>query len=228
MPAVEKQWITTIEQPISIQVGGVPLRGELVVPEESLGLVLFAHGSEMRRSNPGSRRTVRELVDQGIAVLSFDLLSVDEESEEIHTGRPVVDVARMASRYLEVALWANVQPELQSLPIGFFGVGTAAASALVAAAERPSWLGAVACLNGRTELAGDALARVQAPTLLIVGSADAGLVSKNEAALLRLGSVRKELMVVPVGSTRIDAPAELQSVAGLTAEWLGQSLILVA
>lgn len=160
-------------------------------------------------------------------MLSFDLLSVDEQSEEIRTGRRALDVPRMASQYLEVAAWANSQAELQLLPIGFLGVGTAAAGALVAAADRPAGLGAVACLNGRADLAGKALARVQAPTLLIVGSADADLVRKNEAALLRLNSVRKELMVVPVGSTRPDAPAELQSVAGLTAEWLSQSLILV-
>lgn len=228
MPTVENQWITTIEQPISIEVGGIPLRGELVVPEEGFGLVLFAHGSEMRRSNSGSRRTIRELEDQGLAVLSFDLLSVDEQCEEVRTGRRKVEVPRMASRYLEVAAWAKSQSELQPLPIGFLALGAAAAGALVAAAERPAGLGAVACLNGRADLAGNALARVQAPTLLVVGSADTDLVHKNEAALLRLNSVRKELMVVPVGSARPDAPAELPSVAGLTAEWLSQSLILAA
>lgn len=228
MPAVEKQWSTTIEQPILMRIGGVALRGELVVPEEALGLVLLAHASEMSRSNAGSHRTVRELEDQGLAVLSFDLLSVDEENEALRTGRQIVDVAQMASRYLEAAAWAVAQPELSQLPIGFLSMGTCAAGALMAAAEHPAWLGGVVCVNGRVDLAGSALANVQVPTLLLVGSADTSAVRKNEAALLQLNSVRKELILVPGGSVRFEAPEEFRPLADLIAEWLSQSLILVA
>jgi putative phosphoribosyl transferase len=227
MPIMERQWTTTIEQQISISAGEAHLRGELVVPEDVLGLVLFAHGADMSRSNPGSQSAIRELEQQGLAVLAFDLLSIDEEDEEIHTGRPAVGMPELASRYLAIAAWASSQPELRELPIGLLSTGSAAAAALAAAAEQPGSFGAVVCLNGRVDLTDSTLAQVQPPTLLIVGAADASIVRSNESALLRLGSMRRELIMIPGSPADSDEPADLGTAAGLTAEWLSQSLVLV-
>jgi putative phosphoribosyl transferase len=229
MPIVEKQWTTTIEQAILIEADSdVRLRGELSMPEECFGLALYAHGSDMGRSCSGSLRTVRELEEQGLAVLTFDLLKAAEEDEEIRTGVLPIDLRMMASRFLEAAAWAGRQPELHGLPIGLVGSGTAATAALIAAAEAPAGLGAVVCRSGRVDQADGALAHVKAPTLLIVGAEEASMVRSNEAALLRLGSSRKELVMIPGGIAGLEGPREQVTAAELTAEWLSQNLILAA
>jgi putative phosphoribosyl transferase len=227
MPIVEKQqqWITAVEQPISIEVGGVQLKGDLIVPEEAFGLVLFAAGGEMSRSGSRSRRVVRELEEQGLAVLLFDLLTSEEEDENLRTGRLSTDILLLASRLLGVAQWAERQAELRDLPLGFFGSGTAAAAALAASAERPHSLGAVVCRSGRVDLAGSALANVQAPVLLLVGASDGAMVGANESTLMRLGSPRKELVMIPNASPRLDDPGEMEVVADLTADWFSHHLI---
>lgn len=227
MQIVERQWTTTVERPISIDVEGVRLSGELFLPEESSGLVLLAHGSELDRFNPGSQRIIRELKEQGLSVLAFDLLAMDEEDEEIRTGRQRVDIAQMASRYLGVADWAASQLELREMPVGFLSAGISAAAVLIAAAERPASLDAAVCLNGRADLAGGALAQVKAPTLLIVNAADSSTARSNEFALMRLGSARKEMLLIPGPAADFDEPEDLGTAAGLAAEWLSQSLILV-
>ena len=227
MPILEKQLAMTIEQPISIEIEqGIHLRGEQIVPEECFGLVLFAHSGEVGRSSPGSQRTVCELEEHGLAVITFDLLSRNEQEEEVHTGGHLLDVPLAASRLLGAAAWTSRQQELQGLPIGFLGSGAIAPAALVAAAERPSSLAAVVCQGGRVDLAGSALSQVQTPALLLVGGADALLARSHESALLRLGSARKELVMIPGGSSRLDYPGERETVAELVAEWFSQNLIL--
>jgi putative phosphoribosyl transferase len=227
MPIVEKQqqWITAVEQPVSIEVGGIQLKGDLIVPEEAFGLVLFATGGEMSRSGSRSRRIVRELEQQGLAVLLFSLLTPGEEDEDLRTGQLRADILLLAGRMLGVAEWAGRQAELRDFPLGFYGSGTAAAAALVASAERPHSIGAVVCRGGRADLAGSALANVQAATLLLVGASDDSLVGANESALLRLGSPRKEMIMIPDASSRFEDPRELAVVAELAADWFSQQLI---
>lgn len=227
MPIVENQqpWITAVEQPVSIEVGGVQLKGDLIVPDEAFGLVLFATAGEMSRSGSRSRSIARELERQGLAVLLFDLLTPDEQEEDLRTGRHSTDLLLLAGRLFGVAEWAGRQVELRDFPLGLFGSGTAAASALVASAERPRALGAVVCRGGRADLAGSALANVQAPALLLAGGADTSLVGANESALLRLGSRRKELVVIPDASSRFEDPRELEVVADLAADWFSEHLI---
>lgn len=226
MPIVEKQLTTTIEQPISIEIGkGLSIRADRIVPEERFGLVLFAHGAEMTRSSSGSRSIIRELEEQGLAIVAFDLLTPEEGDEEFRTGRHQRNLAKMASRYLAVAEWATSQEELRGLPIGFLGTGVSAAAALVAAAQRPAALGAVVCRNGQVDSAGDALNQVRVPTLLMVDAGDHSLVDSNESALLRLGSTRRELLVIPESSPLFGDTVQMVT-APLMTEWLGQSLIL--
>jgi putative phosphoribosyl transferase len=190
--------------------------------------VLFAHASGVGRSSSGSQRTVSELEEQGLAVLTFDLLSADEQEEAILTGGHLLGVPLAASRFLEVAAWAGRQPELCGLPIGLLGSGRVSASALVAAAEGPATLAAVVCQSGRVDMAGSALAQVQAPTLFLVGGDEASLVRCHESALVRLGSARKELVVIPGGSSVLDEPGAREAAADLTAEWFSQNLILAS
>ncbi len=227
MPIVEKQqqWTTAVEQPVLIEIGGVQLKGDLIVPEEAFGLVLFAAGGEVTRSDSKSRRIVRELEEQGLAVLLFDLLTPDEEEEDLRAGAIHNDFLLLTGRLLGVAEWAGRQAELRDFPLGFFGSGAAATAAVMAAAERPQSLGAVVCRSGRVDLAGSALANVQAPVLLLVGASDGPLVRANESALLRLASPRKELIMIPGASSHFDAPGETEVVAELVTDWFSNQLI---
>ncbi len=226
MPIIEKQWTTTVEQPVSMEIGGVQLKGDLIVPEEAFGLVLFAAGGEMSRTSSRSRRIAREFEEQGLAVLLVDLLTADEEEEDLRTGRVRADIPLLAGRLLGVAEWAGRQAELRDLPVGIFGQATTAAASLMAAAERPRALGAIVCRGGRVDLAGSALANVQVPVLLVVGGADAKLVDVNESALLRLGaSRRRELVLIPGAPSRFDDPADIEAVADLATDWFSQALI---
>jgi putative phosphoribosyl transferase len=226
MPIIEKQWTTTVEQPVSIEIGGVQLKGDLIVPEEAFGLVLFAAGGEMSRTSSRSRRIAREFEEQGLAVLLVDLLTADEEDEDLRTGRVRADIPLLAGRLLGVSEWAGRQAELRDLPVGIFGQGTTAAASLMAAAERPRALGAIVCRSGRVDLAGSAVANVQVPVLLVVGGSDAKLIDVNESALLRLGaSRRRELVLIPGAQSRLDDPAEIEAVADLASDWFSQALI---
>lgn len=229
MPIVEKQqqWTTAVEQPVSIEVGGVQLKGDLIVPEEAFGLVLFATGGEMGRSASRSGRIVRELEEQGLAVLLFDLLTPAEEDEDLRTGRFRTDLSLLAGRLTGVVEWTGCQAELRDLPLGFFGFGTAAAAALAASAEQPRLLGAVVCLGGRVDLAGGALGDVKQPTLLLVGDSDTAVVQANESALLRLGSARKEMIVIPRASSSFDDAGDVEVEADLAADWFSFHLILM-
>ena len=225
MPIIEKQWTATVEQPVSIEVGGVHLKGDLIVPEDAFGLVLFAAGSEMSRSSSRSRRIARELEEQGLAVLLVDLLTPEEDEDDLRTGRLRGDIPLFASRLTGVLEWVGRQAELRDFPLGLFGPGAAAAAAMLVAAEQPHAVAAVVCRSGRLDLAGSALVSVRAPALLLAGASDGQMVRMNESALMRLGSKRKEMIMIPGASSRFDDPEELETVADLTAGWFSECLI---
>jgi putative phosphoribosyl transferase len=226
MPIIEKQWTTTVEQPVSIEVGGIQLKGDLIVPEEAFGLVLFAAGGELSRTSSRSRRIAREFEEQGLAVLLVDLLTANEEEEDLRTGRLRADIPLLSGRLLGVVEWAGRQAELRDMPVGIFGQGATAAASLVVAAEQPGALGAIVCRSGRVDLAGSALASVRVPVLLLVGGADTRMVEVNESALMRLGeSPRRELILIPGAPSQFDDPAEIEAVAELATDWFSQSLI---
>ncbi|HVI77051.1 MAG TPA: alpha/beta fold hydrolase, partial [Candidatus Acidoferrum sp.] len=148
------------------------LSGNLAIPENGIALVLFAHGSGSSRHSPRNQFVARTLNRAGLGTLLFDLLTPGEEALDIHTREHRFNISLLAERLVHATKWARQQEETRDLHIGYFGSSTGGAAALVAAAELPHDIGAVVSRGGRPDLAGDALPKVQAATLLIVGGYD--------------------------------------------------------
>jgi putative phosphoribosyl transferase len=211
-------------RPVRISVGPATLEGDLDLPEGARAVVLFAHGSGSSRHSPRNRYVARVLRDAGLATLLLDLLTGDEEIVDMETGHLRFDIGLLAGRVVGATDWLARAPETAGFPVGYFGASTGAAAALVAAAERPEQVGAVVSRGGRPDLAGDALPRVRAPTLLIVGGFDGPVIGLNRQALERLGSAEKQLVVIPGASHLFPEPGALESVARLAADWLTRHL----
>jgi len=188
------------------------------MPDSAAGLVIFAHGSGSSRFSQRNRAVASLLVEGGFATLLLDLLTRDEETIDQHTGQFRFDTDRLAQRVVAAIDWAGEQPALAALPIGCFGASTGAAAALVAAAARPARVRAVISRGGRPDLAGDALARVEAPTLLIVGGHDELVIDLNETARRRLRA-RAQTTIVPGATHLFEEPGALEQVARLALEW---------
>ncbi|WP_043709957.1 dienelactone hydrolase family protein [Corallococcus macrosporus] len=205
-------------QEVSVRVGDVTLGGSLGIPDGARGLVVFAHGSGSSRFSPRNRAVARALRAQGLATLLFDLLGEAEEAEDLRTGELRFDIPFLARRLAAVTEWAVAQPELAALRMGYFGSSTGAAAALVAAALHPDLIHAVVSRGGRPDLAGPVLPRVQAPTLLLVGGQDVGVLELNEASLARLEGL-KGIQIIPGATHLFEEPGALEQVARLAAAW---------
>jgi dienelactone hydrolase len=203
---------------VRIPADAVELDGDLRVPSAAAGLVVFAHGSGSSRFSRRNRAVATVLVEGGFATLLLDLLTRDEEAVDEHTGRFRFDIDRLAERVIAAIDWAGNQPALEALPIGCFGASTGAAAALLAAAARPARVRAVISRGGRPDLAGDALARVEAPTLLIVGGHDEPVIELNEQARRHLRA-RAQTTIVPGATHLFEEPGALENVARLALEW---------
>jgi dienelactone hydrolase len=206
------------ERVVRVAAGMVTVEGNLVVPEDAAGVVLFAHGSGSSRLSPRNRRVARALQERGLATLLIDLLTADEEAIDIETAHLRFDIGLLADRLAGATDWLIKQPESRDLRIGYFGASTGAAAALVAAALRPQSIGAVVSRGGRPDLAGDALPRVQAPTLLIVGGEDLAVIDLNREAYERL-LCKRRLEIVPGATHLFEEPGTLETVARLAADW---------
>lgn len=202
-----------------VTIGPLGLAGDLRVPANASGLVIFAHGSGSSRFSPRNRTVAESLNTLGMATLLFDLLTPAEEQDRSN----VFDIPLLAGRLTDVVRWAKQQPELADLPVGLFGASTGAAAALVAAAELGSGIGAVVSRGGRPDLAGVTLARVTAPTLLIVGSRDAGVIELNEQAYALLQG-RKSLGIVSGATHLFPEPGAMEEVIALAARWFRDHL----
>lgn len=181
-------------------------------------MVLFAHGSGSSRHSPRNRYVARVLNEAGLPTLLVDLLTPDEEAVDMWTGHLRFNIELLAKRLLGAAEWLKMLPETRQLAIGYFGASTGAAAALVAAAERPELAVAVASRGGRPDLAGQALPRVQAPTLLIVGGNDFPVIELNQAAFAQL-RCEKQLVIVPGATHLFEEPNALERVARLARAW---------
>ncbi len=181
----------------AVTIGPLGLAGTLHLPASANALVVFAHGSGSSQFSPRNMAAANALNAQGIATLLFDLLTPDEERDRSN----VFDIQLLAGRLIDVVHWIDNDPELVSLPLGLFGASTGAAAALVAAAQLGSRVGAVVSRGGRPDLADAALERVTAPTLLIVGGLDYGVIELNEQAFARL-TAPKAIEIVP-GATHL-------------------------
>jgi putative phosphoribosyl transferase len=207
------------ERTVTIDVAaGEGIHGDLTVPESARGTVLFAHGSGSSRHSPRNRSVARHLQERGLATMLADLLTDAEERVDARTGRLRFDIDLLADRLLSATRWLMQEPSTANLPLGYFGASTGAAAALVAAARLSDRVGAVVSRGGRPDLAGTALADVQAPTLLIVGGRDDVVVRLNQAALGELRGVR-DLVIVEGATHLFEEPGALDEVARLAGEW---------
>src|ERR1700716_1317947 len=204
---------------VRVAVGPLTLEGNLNLPENARGVVLFAHGSGSSRHSPRNRHVAEMLNEAGLATLLIDLLTSEEEIIDMQTASLRFNINLLAQRVVAVTDWLLQYPETRNLRLGYFGASTGAAAALVAAAERPKVVGAVVSRGGRPDLAGPALARVQAPTLLIVGGNDFGVIELNQAALAQL-RCEKQLVIVPAATHLFEEPNALEEVARLARAWL--------
>lgn len=202
-----------------VEIPPLNLPGQINVPGNGRGLVIFAHGSGSSRFSPRNNAVARSLNAAGFATLLFDLLTPDEEADRAN----VFDIARLAERLLNAIGWAKLEANLCDLPIGLFGASTGAAAALVAAAKMPEAIRAVVSRGGRPDLAGAALAQVRTPTLLIVGGADYGVIELNEEALRQI-PCDKALEIVPGATHLFSEPGALDAVTALATRWFERHL----
>src|SRR3954464_11949002 len=194
------------------------LSGNLAIPEKGIALVLFAHGTGSSRHSPRNQFVARTLNRAGLGTLLFDLLTPGEEALDIHTREHRFNISLLAERLVHATKWARQQEETRDLHIGYFGSSTGGAAALVAAAELPHDVRAVVSRGGRPDLAGDALPRVEAPTLLLVGGRDDVVISLNERARSRMhGDVRLE--IIPGATHLFEERGALEQVAAAARDW---------
>jgi putative phosphoribosyl transferase len=203
---------------VQIRAGSILLTGELKVPEKATGVVLFAHGSGSSRHSPRNQYVARVIREGGVATLLFDLLTRQEEAIDNYTREFRFDINLLARRLVAATNWLAREDETSHLRPGYFGASTGGAAALVAAAEIRGKVGAVVSRGGRPDLAGSALPRVKAPTLLIVGGLDGPVIRMNEDAYAQLRCV-KELKIVPGATHLFEEPGKLEEVADLAAKW---------
>jgi putative phosphoribosyl transferase len=208
---------------IIIPLRDVKLGGELDVPANALGLVLFAHGSGSSRHSPRNQFVARTLREAGVGTLLFDLLTGEEEQAEAYTRHLRFDIPFLARRLVAATRWAQDEATTRDINLGYFGSSTGAAAALVAAAELGDRISAVVSRGGRPDLAGEALDRVNAPTLLIVGGNDSSVIPLNEEAAGRL-RCEKALRIVPGATHLFEEPGRLEIVAQMASEWFAHHL----
>ena len=208
---------------LAISLDGAVVRGDLSLADHALGLILFAHGSGSSRFSPRNRAVAAELRRDGFTTLLMDLLTTEEARRDESTAEYRFDIGLLAERLAAVTEWVSREPLTARLPIGYFGASTGAAAALIAAARLPRLIGAVVSRGGRPDLAGAHLDLVKAPTLLIVGGADAPVIELNREALERL-TCPKRLDVIPGATHLFEEPGALELVARLARRWFLEHL----
>jgi len=201
---------------IQIPAGDVTLSGELNIPRNAAGVVLFAHGSGSSRHSPRNQSVARTIRNAGLGTLLFDLLTRDEEAIDAYTRHLRFDIDLLAERLVHATYW--LKGEFEQVRAGYFGASTGAAAALVAAAQLGEIVGAVVSRGGRPDLAADSLPLVTAPTLLIVGSLDYPVIEMNRQAYARL-ECEKEVEIVSGATHLFEEPGTLDQVAHLAANW---------
>jgi dienelactone hydrolase len=203
---------------VHISAGRATLAGNLNIPVSATALVLFAHGSGSSRHSPRNQFVARTLNDTGLATLLFDLLTPEEELVDTRTAELRFDIDLLAKRLVHATKWAKRQEQTRDLRIGYFGSSTGGGAALVAAAQLPNDVDAVVSRGGRPDLAGAALPKVQAPTLLIVGGQDDVVIELNERARDQM-RCKVKLEIIPGATHLFEEPGALEQVAKLASDW---------
>jgi dienelactone hydrolase len=215
--------VRTKKTSVRVPIGEHWLNGDLGIPVEPRGLVLFAHGSGSSRHSPRNQFVARTLEQRGLATLLIDLLTADEEAIDVRTAEFRFDLDMLAGRLVAIVEWLRHRAETASLPIGLFGASTGGGAALMAAAARPHEVAAVVSRGGRPDLAGGALGRVRAPTLLIVGGHDEPVIRMNRDAMAHM-SAPVTLEIVPGATHLFEEAGTLERVAELAADWFTRYL----
>ncbi|HVG73173.1 MAG TPA: dienelactone hydrolase family protein [Vicinamibacterales bacterium] len=215
--------IATVLRPVQIPDGRITLDADLRLPPDPAGLIVFAHGSGSSRQSARNRDVAEVLCAGGFATLLLDLLTPQEESVDQFTREFRFDIERLGRRVVAAIDWSAGQDELSEMSLGCFGASTGAAAALIAAAERQDRVGAVVSRGGRPDLAGPALSRVRAPTLLIVGGADQAVIQLNEEAERQMSAIVR-LEIVPGATHLFEEPGTLDHVSQLALEWFAEHL----
>jgi dienelactone hydrolase len=209
--------------PVHVSIGDHALIGDLGLPRDAHGLVLFAHGSGSSRRSPRNQYVARVLERHGLATLLIDLLTPEEEAIDQHTAHHRFDIPMLAHRLVTIVDWVRQQKDTAHLPIGLFGASTGGGAALIAAADRPREIAAVVSRGGRPDLAGPMLASVTTPTLLIVGGLDTPVIQMNRDAMRDMrGEVALE--IVPGATHLFEEKGALDHVARVAADWFVRHL----
>jgi putative phosphoribosyl transferase len=216
------------ERPVEIVAGNVTLQGDLTVPPSSRGIVIFAHGSGSSRHSERNRFVAREMNRNRLATLLMDLLTAGEEHEDAVTRQFRFDVEMLAERLAHAAEWVKHKPETEELRVGYFGASTGGGAALIAAVRRPDLASAVVSRGGRPDLAGERLAHVYTPSLLIVGGNDTPVIPLNRDAFERIPAEDKRLEIVPGATHLFEEAGALEEVARLATDWFVHHLDLAA
>jgi putative phosphoribosyl transferase len=203
---------------VQIPAGRATLDGDLTIVDQTKTLVLFAHGSGSSRHSPRNQFVAQTLNQAGLATLLFDLLTPEEESVDLYTREHRFDIGLLAERLVYATKWMKQQKDTTDYRIGYFGSSTGGGAALVAAAELPNEVGAVVSRGGRPDLAGAALPKVKAPTLLIVGGEDQVVIELNERARAQMKCECK-IDIVPGATHLFEEPGALEQVAKLASDW---------
>ncbi|MGB7442981.1 MAG: hypothetical protein WA919_18100 [Coleofasciculaceae cyanobacterium] len=211
------------EHLVSVTTGSVRLEGNLTIPERAKGVVLLAHGSGSSKNSTRHRCMSQMLRQARLGTLLIDLLTLEEEEIDQKTREFRFDLGLLTERIVGATDWLLRYPDTQNLKIGYFGANTVAGAALLAATERPEVVGAIVSRGGRPELAGSALSRIRAATLLIVGEKDTAIIESNRKALAGLHT-EKRLEIVPRATHLFEEPGMLEEVARLTSQWFQQHL----
>jgi len=215
--------VNQIKETIQIPIREIELEGELIIPSDAKGIVLFAHGSGSSRFSPRNQLVASYLRELHLGTFLIDLLTAEEEKIDLITREIRFDVELLANRLMEITQWLLRDKRGQFLPIGYFGSSTGAAAALIAAAKMEKTLSAVVSRGGRPDLASRFLPQVQTPTLLIVGGADRGVIELNEEAFDLLSAFKK-IEIIPDATHLFEEPGALETVANLAGKWFLQYL----
>jgi len=211
------------ESAVEIPVGDKMIKGNLTIPQGVQSIVLFAHGSGSSRFSPRNKYVANMLHESNIATLLIDLLTMQEENVDEATGQFRFDVDMLAQRLVDITMWLGSKPAIRDLRIGYFGASTGAAAALIAASKLLDEVKAVVSRGGRPDLAGEHLAKVRAPTLLIVGGDDPEVLELNREALKAIRT-EKKLEIVPGATHLFEEPGTLHEAAILAREWFAKHL----
>lgn len=211
------------EAELKIPVGGVEVAGNLNLPPEALGVVLFAHGSGSSRFSPRNQYVAKQFNAQKIGTLLFDLLTPAEEEIDMETAEYRFNIHLLAQRLIGATQWLKNDPQTKNQKLAYFGASTGAAAALIAAAKLPSDVSAVVSRGGRPDLAGDYLAGVVAPTLLLVGGLDVEVIELNRQAMVQM-TAEKKLVIIPGATHLFEEPGKLEAVAKFSIDWFRRYL----